>query len=215
VTLHSILLSIALQSSSTDYLLLFLFLIVAIIFFAIFYYWWRDVSDEDLEKIKEADANQTSGPATYGEELSVERDVAESEVSVDEDDTHHEEEVVEVAEETAVVEPVAEVVKETSEETEAVEPKPEPAPVEPDDLKKIEGVGPKIEELLNNAGIQTYAQLAGSDPDQLKQILADAGSRYQMANPTSWPAQAKLAGAADWDGLTEFQDMLHAGRHVD
>jgi len=214
VTAQSILLSIALQSSSTDYLLLFLFLIVAIIFFAIFYYWWRGVSDEDLDEIKEADANQTSGPATFGEELPVEADIVESDVAVDED-AHSEEEAADVVEETAVVEPVAEVVEEKHEEIEAVEPEPEPAPVAPDDLKKIEGVGPKIEELLNNAGIQTYTQLAETDADQLKQILADAGARYQMANPTSWPAQAKLAGAADWDGLTEFQDKLHAGRHVD
>jgi predicted flap endonuclease-1-like 5' DNA nuclease len=215
VTAQSILLSIALQSSSTDYLLLFLFLIVAIIFFAIFYYWWRGVSDEDLAQVIEADAAQTSGPATLGEIAPVESSVSEDVVV---------EETVEV--ETAVVEPVDEVVVEAEAElveevvveepvaeTESIEP--EPVPVEPDDLKKIEGVGPKIEELLNNAGIQTYAQMAETDADQIKGILADAGSRYQMADPTSWPAQAKLAAGADWDGLTEFQDKLHAGRHVD
>lgn len=209
MTAQSILLSITLQSSSMDYLLLFLFLIVAVIFFAIFYYWWRGVSDEDLDEVKEADANQTSGPATFGETLPGKVEAIESDVVVD--DVHHEEEVIEVVEETAVVEPVAEVIEEQTEKAEAVEL----TPVEPEDLKKIEGVGPKIEELLNNAGIQTYAQLEETDADQLKQILADAGSRYQMANPTSWPAQAKLAGAADWDGLTELQDKLHAGRHVD
>lgn len=211
MTAQSILLSIALQSSSTDYLLVFLFLIVAIIFFAVFYFWWRGVSDEDLDKIIEADANQTSGPATYGEELPVSEAVAVEVAS-------EEAAVVEV--ETAVVEPIAETAVEevvlekvVLEKVVAVEP--EPAPVEPDDLKKIEGVGPKIEELLNNAGILTYAQLADAESDQLKQILADAGSRYQMADPTSWPAQAKFAATADWDGLTELQDKLSSGRHVD
>ncbi len=97
MTLQSILLSIALQSSSTDYLLLFLFLIVAIIFFAIFYSWWRDVSDEDLEKIKEADANQTSGPATVGEEMLVEEEEVEGETAVSQptEDPAHESESVE------------------------------------------------------------------------------------------------------------------------
>ena len=99
MTAQSILLSIALQSSSTDYLLVFLFLIVAIIFFAVFYFWWRGVSDEDLDKIIEADAAQTSGPATYGEEAPVSEEVAVEAVS---------EEAAAVEAETAVAEPVEE-----------------------------------------------------------------------------------------------------------
>jgi predicted flap endonuclease-1-like 5' DNA nuclease len=188
MTAQSTLLSIALQSSAQDYLLLFLFLIVAIIFIALFYSWWRGVSDEDLDEIIEADANQTTGPAMIGTQIRA-------------DDAAEEEE--EAEEETAVIEPVVEAEEE------------EPAPIEPDDLKKIEGVGPKIAELLNNAGIQTYSQLADTDAEQIKQILADAGARYKLADPTSWPAQAKLAAAADWDALQELQDKLSAGRHVD
>ncbi len=102
MTAQSILLSIALQSSAQDYLLLFLFLIVAIIFFVIFYSWWRGVSEEDLDKIIEADAKQTSGPATFGEELPVPVQASE--------------EIVAVEAETAVAEPV-EVVEEPVEET--------------------------------------------------------------------------------------------------
>ena len=80
MTIQSIWLSITLQSSTENYLLVFLFLIVALIFFAVFFYWWRSVSDEDLDEIIEADANQTSGPATFGEELSVAAKVEEEEV---------------------------------------------------------------------------------------------------------------------------------------
>ena len=71
----------------------------------------------------------------------------------------------------------------------------------------------KIEELLNNAGIQTYGQLADSDVDQLKQILTNAGTRYKLADPISWPGQAKLAVAGDWDSLDALQDQLSAERH--
>lgn len=197
---QSTLLSITLQSSLQDYLLLFLFLIVAIIFFAIFYYWWRGVSDEDLDKIKEAYARQTTGPAMSGEELPLYAEW-EADAIVDRDafladqaDQVAEDILEEAAEETAVS---------------ATEP------VEPDDLKKIEGIGPKIAELLNNAGIQTFAQLGDADTEQLKQILADAGARYKLADPTSWPAQAKLAAAADWDGLNKLQDRLSGGKDVD
>ncbi|MBK6284485.1 MAG: 50S ribosomal protein L27 [Draconibacterium sp.] len=49
---------------------------------------------------------------------------------------------------------------------------------EGDDLKKIEGVGPKIAEIFNAAGINTYAELAATSVDKLSEILAEAGSRY-------------------------------------
>ncbi len=66
--------------------------------------------------------------------------------------------------------------------------------VEPDDLRVIEGIGPKISDILNENGIYTYAQLAGTDVDHLHSILADAGSRFRLADPTTWPQQALAAG---------------------
>ncbi len=81
-------------------------------------------------------------------------------------------------------------------------------PVEPDDLRKIEGIGPKISDILNESGIYTYAQLAGSDVDGLRSILADAGSRFRLADPTTWPQQAQFAADGDWDGLQALQDSL-------
>jgi predicted flap endonuclease-1-like 5' DNA nuclease len=83
-------------------------------------------------------------------------------------------------------------------------------PAEPDDLTKIEGIGPKINRTLQEAGIQTYHQLAASDPAFLKQILLDANIRIGF--PDTWPEQAALAAKADWSGLTEFQSELQGGR---
>lgn len=81
-----------------------------------------------------------------------------------------------------------------------------------DDLTRIEGVGPKIQDLLNNAGILTWAQLATAPVDRLKNVLQVAGERFQMHDPTSWPDQAKLATEGRWDELDELQDLLQGGR---
>lgn len=91
----------------------------------------------------------------------------------------------------------------------------EAAPVMADDLTKIEGIGPKIGELLQDAGIATFAALAERSAEQLNDILAAAGSRYAIAVPDSWPEQAALAAAGDWDGLAALQDRLEGGRYVD
>jgi len=81
-----------------------------------------------------------------------------------------------------------------------------------DDLKKIEGVGPKIAKLLNNDGIITFAQLSKAKITRLKKILDAAGPRYQMHNPQTWPEQASLAAKAKWDDLSKLQDKLKGGR---
>jgi predicted flap endonuclease-1-like 5' DNA nuclease len=81
-----------------------------------------------------------------------------------------------------------------------------------DDLKIVEGIGPKIAELLTNAGITTWAQLAVTSPYQLREILDAGGSQYNVAVPDSWPHQADLADKEDWDGLKKLQDELTGGR---
>ena len=85
----------------------------------------------------------------------------------------------------------------------------------PDDFKKIEGIGPKIAELLNNAGILTFGELASTDVAKIKGILEDAGSRYKSHDPTTWPAQAEMAAAGEWDKLKAWQDELDGGKVVD
>jgi predicted flap endonuclease-1-like 5' DNA nuclease len=85
--------------------------------------------------------------------------------------------------------------------------------LEPDDLTRIEGIGPKISSLLQAAGITTFAQLAATDVNRLKQILADA-SLSALADPTTWPEQASLAAAGQWEALETLQGELKGGRRV-
>ncbi|HGY08814.1 MAG TPA: hypothetical protein ENK37_02000 [Oceanithermus profundus] len=90
---------------------------------------------------------------------------------------------------------------------------PEAAPAgAADDLKKIEGIGPKIEELLNRKGIRTFRQLAQTSVEQLRAILQEAGPRFRLADPTTWPRQAQMAAEERWDELQDYQDALQGGR---
>ncbi|MBN2147965.1 MAG: hypothetical protein JW726_11280 [Anaerolineales bacterium] len=91
-----------------------------------------------------------------------------------------------------------------------VEPAVPPAPPVPDDLKIIEGIGPKIDSLLKEAGITTYAQLADTPAEKLRSLMEDANLR--IADPASWPEQASLAAKGDMDGLKAMQDSLRGGR---
>ena len=88
------------------------------------------------------------------------------------------------------------------------------APLVPDDLKLIEGIGPKIAGILAAAGITTFAQLAAADVSHLRQILAQAGLAA-LADPATWPQQAALAAAGKLDELEVLQGQLKGGRQVD
>lgn len=81
-----------------------------------------------------------------------------------------------------------------------------------DDLKIVEGIGPKIEELCNNAGIYTFEELAATSAERLKGILDAAGARFQMHDPTTWPVQSALARDGKWDELKKWQDELNRGQ---
>jgi large subunit ribosomal protein L27 len=120
-----------------------------------------------------------------------------------------EEVVAAVAEETvAAAEEAAPVA-----EKKAAAPKKEKGP-KLDDLKIVEGIGPKIETLLKEGGITTWAELAAAPVERLKEILDAAGPRYQIHDPSTWPAQSKFAAEGQWDELKEYQDMLTGGRDV-
>ena len=81
-----------------------------------------------------------------------------------------------------------------------------------DDLKAIEGIGPKIEGLLKDAGIKSWAALSKAPVSDLQAILDKAGPRYKLADPGSWPKQAEFAAAGKWDELQEYQDFLVGGK---
>jgi len=84
--------------------------------------------------------------------------------------------------------------------------------IEFDDLKIIEGIGPKIEVLLNNANIYTWKKLSKTGIGELKRILRAAGSAYEAHEPNTWPEQALLAANWSWTELEALQAELKHGR---
>lgn len=83
-----------------------------------------------------------------------------------------------------------------------------------DDLKKIEGIGPKIAGLLVTAGISTFDKLSKTKAERVKEILLAAGSRYRMHDPATWAKQAQMAAKGKWDELKKWQDELKGGKAV-
>ncbi len=90
---------------------------------------------------------------------------------------------------------------------------PVEVPVAPvyDDLEIIEGIGPKIASVLKAAGVTSFAQLAAMQPAQIEVILREVPT-LRLADPTSWPEQARLAANGDMTALQALQDRLKGGR---
>ncbi len=80
-----------------------------------------------------------------------------------------------------------------------------------DDLTIVEGIGPKINELLIAGGIDTFARLAAAPVTQVQAILDEAGPNFRMANPASWAEQSALCERGKWSALKTLQDSLRAG----
>jgi len=110
--------------------------------------------------------------------------------------------------------------KETvAKKTEAAPVKAEKAPAKKaakgDDLTIVEGIGPKIAEILVNAGIVTFADLAKAEVAKIEELLAEAGSNYNTAVPTTWPEQAQLAADGKFEELEKLKIALDGGKKVD
>src|SRR5690606_10322757 len=84
--------------------------------------------------------------------------------------------------------------------------------VDPEELTMIAGVGVKVKRLLAAAGIRTFSDLAAASVDQLKEIIAKAGARFRMMDPSRWPEQAALAARGDWEGLDRLKAEIKAVR---
>lgn len=79
-------------------------------------------------------------------------------------------------------------------------------------LEKIEGIGPKISKLLNARSIYTLADLAEAKVEELQHCLEEAGPQYRLANPATWPEQARLAIEGNWEALDALKADLKGGR---
>jgi predicted flap endonuclease-1-like 5' DNA nuclease len=100
------------------------------------------------------------------------------------------------------------------------ETEPEPVVAEAEgprveDLEIIEGIGPKIAAVLRDSGVYTFAQLASLEPERLRELLRDRNPNLlRLADPATWPEQARLAAAGEWEVLAKFQQELKGGRHA-
>ena len=92
------------------------------------------------------------------------------------------------------------------------EPKAKKVKASGDDLKKIEGIGPKIADVLNAAGITTFQKLAETSASDVADILSKADGNFGSHNPETWAEQAQLAADGKWDELKELQERLNGGR---
>ena len=110
----------------------------------------------------------------------------------------------------------AEVVEEAKEEVETVaeEVQEEKASEETeidDDLRRIEGIGPKYADALIAGGINTFAELAALSVEEIENIAKVAGMNRRKSMAT-WAEQAALAAEGKWDELDKLQEELSSGR---
>ena len=172
-------------------------LIIGLIALVLFFYWWQQKSQKDLAEVVAFEKQHPMGLAMEEGFIPAATAVTQPAHAPHAEPAHAEPAHAELELEEPVVETAV------------------PDPITPDDLKLIEGIGPKIADLLSAANITTFAQLAHADVEHLNQILEAAGPRYQLADPATWPQQAALAAAADWDGFKALQDSLKGGRQTE
>ena len=82
----------------------------------------------------------------------------------------------------------------------------------PEQIASVEGIGPKINEILQGAGIRTFSELAATPVDRLKELLTEAGSNFASHDPATWPEQATLAAKGDWEAFEKLKAELDGGR---
>jgi len=87
-----------------------------------------------------------------------------------------------------------------------------PRKVDETQLKRIEGIGPKIQEILHAGGILTFSDMAKANTTDISNILLAEGPQYKVHDPGTWPEQAAMARDGRWDELTKWQNTLKGGK---
>jgi len=167
------------------------------------------VGGKITEKVQEARENINETIEDVKEEAAEIKEKVMAKVEKVEEKMEAAEEVIE--EEIEEIEEIEEVNITNASEVVNIVSAPEEKTNLLDDLKIVEGIGPKIEEILQNVGIKSWEQLAKTAPTQLSSILLAAGSRYKSHNPSTWPKQARMAADGKWDELKIWQDELDGG----
>lgn len=81
------------------------------------------------------------------------------------------------------------------------EPTEKPGVDRVDRFVEIKGIGPKVAELLIQAGIRQFSQLAETPIERIREILSSAGSHYRIYDPSTWPQQAKQVADSKLNAL--------------
>jgi predicted flap endonuclease-1-like 5' DNA nuclease len=75
-----------------------------------------------------------------------------------------------------------------------------------DNLTLINGIGPVISKVLVSNGIDSFLKLSKLKPEEINEILRT--QKLRLANPESWPKQAKFAALKDWEALKAYQKSI-------
>lgn len=84
--------------------------------------------------------------------------------------------------------------------------------IKQDDLKVIEGIGPKIESLFHNYDIKTWDALAHCSVAKCQEVLESGGDRFRVHDPSSWPMQAMMCYENKWKELYRWQEEHKHGK---
>ena len=72
---------------------------------------------------------------------------------------------------------------------------------DPDDLRRIKGIGPKLSSLLNDLGITRYDQIARWDAADIARVDAHLGTFQGRITRDSWVEQAGFLASGDTAGF--------------
>lgn len=177
--------------------------------------------DNKPEPVVEEPPTTVEPAAPVAEETPAVEAAAPAIEEVPENEASTEEPTADAPVETAAPEPAQTVVEEATAKEDTPETSksdkitlPSGKKVKKDDLKVVEGIGPKIEGLLNEANINTWAELAKSDQSVVQEVLDNAGPRYKMHNPATWAKQAQLLVDEKWAEFEAYTDRLDGGKEV-
>lgn len=84
--------------------------------------------------------------------------------------------------------------------------------VRQNDLKIVDGIGPKIESLFHNFDIKTWKALSDTAVSRCQEVLDSGGDRYKVHDPASWPLQARMAYEGKWKELVRWQKKHGHGK---
>lgn len=84
--------------------------------------------------------------------------------------------------------------------------------IKQDDLKVVEGIGPKIEGMFKEHGIKTWKALSEASVADCQKVLDTGGKRYQIHDPASWPMQSKMCYEGKWQDLAKWQEEHKHGK---